>query len=674
MNKNFIENIKKATRVFALLSLLWLCFIILLSIYEIVVNGISHGFMKDTLTTLGANIINALGFWLKCNVLLYLPFLALSFVSIKFSKWFFYILSTVLLLIQIGLVQYSVKAMVPLGADFFGYSKADMKQTIGASGGVSIAMILTFVLFLAAYSFVLFIYRKRNITQIKIAAILPLLSIFYFFSSFSTNEVYLSLKTEYTRTLALNKPDFFFTQSYKHFFPIPVDEDIYSDSYSGDFGNSGKKSASFAYVDEEKYPFLHIDSTADVLSPFFNKSNKTPNIVILLVEGLGRAFTNDGAYLGNFTPFLDSLSKQSLYWKNFLSEGGRTFAVLPSVLGSLPFSKNGFCELGDNMPSYLSLLSLAKFNGYHTSFFYGGDSKFDNMGTFLKKSSIDAINDEPTFPDGYTKLPSKGNFSWGYGDKELFRRYFEVEKDNASQPQLNVVLTVSTHSPFLVNDQNVYEQRFEQRMQELNFTDSKKQSYQDYKGQYTTIMFTDDAIRNFFNEYKKRSDYANTIFLITGDHRMPEIPMSTKIDRYHVPLIIFSPLLNRTASFSSVSTHYDITPSLLSYLHRNYNFQRPTLATWMGSGLDTSRGFQNNHMYPLMQTKNDIIDFIMDDFHLNGDNLFSIKDNMGEEPIQDDDKKRQLMGEFNLFKNRNQKFINGSPLLPDSIYSKYFPR
>lgn len=321
MKKICIEKIKKATGAFSLLSLLWLFFIFLLSIYEIIANGISHGFMKDTLTTLGANIINALGFWLKSNVLVYFPFLIFYFISVRISIWFFYILSTVLLLIQIGLVQYSVKAMVPLGADFFGYSKADMKQTIGASGGVSITMIMTFVLFLAAYIFALFRYRKRNIMQMKVAAFFPLVSMIYFFSSFSSSEAYLSLKTEYSRTLALNKSDFFFSESYKHFFPTPMDDDIYSDSYSGDFGGSGKKMISFTYTDPEKYPFLHVDSTTDVLSPFFNKSNTTPNIVILLVEGLGRAFTNDGAYLGNFTPFLDSLSKQSLYWKNFLSEG-----------------------------------------------------------------------------------------------------------------------------------------------------------------------------------------------------------------------------------------------------------------------------------------------------------------------------------------------------------------
>ncbi|HYM92575.1 MAG TPA: LTA synthase family protein, partial [Chitinophagaceae bacterium] len=378
-------------------------------------------------------------------------------------------------------------------------------------------------------------------------------------------------------------------------------------------------------------------------------------------------------YLGNFTPFLDSLSKQSLYWKNFLSEGGRTFAVLPSLLGSLPFAKSGFCDLGENMPSHLSLLSLARHNGYHTAFFYGGDSKFDNMSLFLKKNAINAINDESTFPADYTKMPSRNGFSWGYGDNELFRRYFEVQKENSEQPQLNVLLTVSTHSPFLIDDQKKYQDEFEKRMQQLNFTENKKQASRNYKDQYSCIMFMDDAIRNFFEEYKKRNDFNNTIFIITGDHRMPEIPMSTKIDRFHVPLMIYSPLLNRKAGFSSVSTHFDITPSLLNFLHNNYGFEKPTLATWMGTGLDTSKAFENNHMYPLMQTKNDIVDFVMGNFHLNGEAVFTVSGDMDEEPVQDKDKYNQLLGEFTRFKNRNEKLINGAPLIPDSIYSKYFP-
>ncbi len=145
----------------------------------------------------------------------------------------------------------------------------------------------------------------------------------------------------------------------------------------------------------------------------------------------------------------------------------------------------------------------------------------------------------------------------------------------------------------------------------------------------------------FFAAYSKRADYKNTIFLITGDHRMPEIPMRTKIDRYHVPLILYSPLLRRRADFLSVSTHFDITPSLLAWLGHSYGLRRPSSSQWMGAGLDTARGFRNIHAYPMMQTKTDLVDFILGDFHLNGTRLFRLTYDMNEQPVTDDAEKNR---------------------------------
>jgi phosphoglycerol transferase MdoB-like AlkP superfamily enzyme len=476
---------------------------------------------------------------------------------------------------------------------------------------------------------------------------------------------------EYSNNLALNKSYFFFQSSYEHFFPSDESDDIYSGDYVYNLGDSSI--TRFRYIDQENYPFLHTTDSTDVLSPYFSKDNTPPNIVILLVEGLGRAFSNKGAYLGSFTPFIDSLSDHSLYWENFLSEGGRTFAVLPSLLSSAPFGKNGFGELGDAMPKHLSILNVLKKNGYNTSFYYGGDAKFDNMDPFLQKNAIDAINDEKTYPAGYTKMPaSASGFSWGYGDKELFRRYFET-KQPAGQPYASVVLTVSTHNPFLINEQSRYLQSVEERMSVLQFDETKKQQYRNYKMQYASILYMNDAVQEFISQYKKRPDFKNTVFIITGDHRMPEIPMITKIDRYHVPMLIYSPLLKRTAKFSSVSTHFDIAPSLLAWLKNGYGFQVPDTVSWMGSGLDTSRQFRNIHSYPIMQTKNDLVDFVAGGYLLNGGNLYKLDAKMGLDPVVDKDKERQMKSLFKRFKARNNAFTKNPQLVPGSILQKYTP-
>jgi uncharacterized sulfatase len=481
---------------------------------------------------------------------------------------------------------------------------------------------------------------------------------------------------EFSNNLVINKSQLFLSASFQHFFPSSNESDIYAENYMGGFqkANTDHTLAEMKYVDEKNFPFLHVtDSSADVLSPYFNKSYRAPNIVIILVEGLGRAFTNSGAYLGNFTPNVDSLTSKSLYWENFLSEGGRTFAALPSILSSLTFAKNGFNELGESMPKHFSLMNLLQQNGYRTSFYYGGDARFDNMSLFLSKNAVNSIMDETSFPASTIKMPQTNGFTWGYGDQELFQHYLKTNTDS-TKPSLSLILTVSTHNPFKINEQEKYLQRFEARMTELKFSESMKTQYRFYSYQYASILYTDEKIGDFIRAYQSRPDFKNTVFLITGDHRMPEIPMSSKIDRYHVPLIIYSPLLNRTAKFSSVSTHFDITPSLLAWLKHSYQLQLPDTVSWMGNGLDTSRSFRNRHAYPMMQTKTDIIDFVQGEWLINANVLYRINNKM-ELTLEDNQSKaNELKAGFERYKSKNDQFLSNLKLLPDSLLARYLPK
>jgi phosphoglycerol transferase MdoB-like AlkP superfamily enzyme len=665
-------RLKMATLSFSGIALTWLLLLFVLSLFEILFNAKTHEVPKNLFSVILWSLLEDLVFWITCLFKLYIIYLILALISSGFDKTTFKVFVALGVFAQVCLIMYFNASLLPLGADLYGYSAADIKQTLGASGGINFLSIVIFIVFIGVIAVALRFFPGKIKLSVNGAVGLLILSSVLMFTNPSVNAG--NLGSEFDNSLVINKLNFFYTSSIKHFFPAEEEVDIYADNYIGDYAGNKNKAERFNYVDETNYPFLHTDSSRDVLSPFFKPLSTPPNIVIILVEGLGRAFTNDGAYLGNFTPFIDSLSNKSLYWQNFLSEGGRTFAVLPSLLGSLPFAKNGFLEMDSQMPPHISLLSLLKYNGYHTSFYYGGDAGFDNMALFLKINKTDEINDEKTFPRGYQKLPATNGFSWGYNDKELFRHYFSTRPVQPAQsPQLSVILTVATHDPFKLNEQDTYLKRFEQRMTGLGFDEEKKNKYRNYQYQYASILYLDDALRSFFASYSKRSDYDKTIFLITGDHRMPEIPMSDKIDRYHVPLIIYSPMLKRTSQMASVSTHFDISPSLIAYLKHNFKLKGPSLVSFVGQGLDTSVSFQNLHQYPLMQTKNDMLDFVMDDYHLNGENLYKINRDLGEEPVTDNNKLNQLKSAFDQFKKRNTQLINGAKLIPDTIYQHYSP-
>ncbi|HXB44953.1 MAG TPA: sulfatase-like hydrolase/transferase [Puia sp.] len=658
--RGLLQKLLQAVKEAAVYSIVLLASMLIIKLYELIRNAQQFGVPKGFLKAVGFGIINDISFTLNLAIVPVGIYVLLFLLSKKIARFFFLTFSLVLIAIHAMLAEYFLETLVPLGADLLKYSLVDIKQTIGAAG-VSLTFIGAMILMLAFIIWLFVIIPKKLHLSTRLSCML--LGVFAIAAIVSTASITNKWKPgqEFSNNISLNKSYFFYSSCYRSLSANRKDD------LPLDGGVTLANATAFNYIDEQHYPFLHtVDPNADVLSPFFNKTSIPPNIVFIVVEGLGSAFSNKDAYLGSFTPFLDSLSGKSLYWKNFLSAGGRTFAMPPSIFSSLPFGKNGFLELGDRMKTHLSLFNVLQNNGYSSNFFYGGNAGFDNMNTFMKLNRTN-VYDEKTFSAAYTRMPaSNSGFSWGFGDEEVFKRYSEATSKMKS-PTCNVLLTLSTHSPFLIKDEDKYLQIFEQRMQTLEFSEAQKEEHRHYKSQYASILYLDNSIRNFINGYSKRTDFGNTIFIITGDHRMPEIPMSTKIDRYHVPLIIFSPLLKRSQVFGAVCTHFDITPSLLSLFSHKYNFKVPTIATWMGQGLDTAHAFRNIGSYPLMHTKNEVTDYLMDGYMLNGEDLYKLNDNMDLEPVNDEVEKGKLMAAFTRFKQKNNKFANNNLIMPDSL-------
>ncbi len=602
-----------------------------------------------------------------------LPFLFLPFFFVYLTTgtmrpryWAFGAGGSIVIVLYALLVKYFATTLVPLGSDLFGYSLNDIAVTV--KGGTTldpitlVLIILPPALFWATLAFVSTRKPLKSFTAFMLlgAGIMMTLTV----SALPAGTVF---KSELSYNLAVNKVAFFSRESYLYF----------SHSAKGPVKNiapnKGKRpdnGIGFKYVNPE-YPFLRTDETPDVLGPFFNvDSTRPPNIVFILVEGLGKAFSGPNAYLGSFTPFLDDLSEKSLYWENFLASQGRTFAALPSILASLPYAEQGFNDLGQRMPNQLSLMSILKHNGYRIKFYYGSDLNFDNERMFLQRQGVHVMVGIDDYEKKYAKSPGT---SWGYADRELMMKSIEMDTHDSQQPYLAFIQTTSMHTSYSIPDQERYLKLFEERMDRLGLDASHKERHRPYGKIYSTIMYTDDALRFFFEQYAKLPAYGNTLFIITGDHRLPEIPMSTKIDRFHVPLIIFSPLLKRAAHFQSISSHLDITPSLTAFLKKNYHIDAPSVVTWVGSGLDTDPSFRNVHNYPLKHTKTNLIDYISGMYFIDQDILFSIGKSMDLEPIQDEGKKNQLIAEFNQYKILNDRFTHDLKLIPDSVYEQYRP-
>ena len=370
----------------------------------------------------------------------------------------------------------------------------------------------------------------------------------------------------------------------------------------------------------ENYPFLHKKNEGSSLAPFFELKETPPNLVFIIVESLSSPYSGKYAENASFTPFLDSLAEHSLYFPNFLATAQRTFAVLPSVLGSLPHGNRGFTALKNNYPNFYSLPEYLVSNGYEGTFFYGGRAAFDDMNAFVKNTGFNTIIDREEYNyEGTSYQTSIDPVPFGIGDRALFRNSWgEIEK-RVKGPRFDVYLTLSMHYPFLFEDQQYYRDKAEKIIQSVEYSDESTYfKMKKYAKELSSFLYTDDVLKQFFSKYATKKEFDNTIFIILGDHMMSEIPQKDEIEKYRAPCMIYSPLLKRRKEVHAVNTQLDITPSLLALFESTYNWKSPSNVHWLGQDFDTLGTFRNERTVAFMMNNRTMKDFMHNGYFVDG--------------------------------------------------------
>ncbi|WP_317619456.1 sulfatase-like hydrolase/transferase [Empedobacter stercoris] len=607
--------------------------------------------------------VHNIDFALDSIFIVSLIYFLLQFYSIGWAKKWVIFAYSFLIVANIGLIKYFETTLNLLGSDLFLYTFDELKLIIGASGVMNVTNIILSLVVISLLTLIFTYSYKLKIKQKYLQFPLIVLSLFAIIIPINLF-VKDAENDEFSSNLVLSKSSYFFSNSLEQFAEDKITEIDFLNANS-----TAKNQDNRNYPDKENYPFLYQDDNQNFFAKQFNLSTEKPNVVFIVIEGLGRAYSNDGAYLGSFTPYIDQLSKKSLYWENGLSTTGRTYGVLPALTGSLPFAENGFMEQ-NNLPQHFNLYNLLKSNGYKTGYFYGGDADFDFMSKYLYYSQVETIIDEDDYGNDYAKIPSNNGFSWGYDDHSVFKKYLTIQKEDG-QPYFNVLMTLATHSPFLINNVEKYNKQFDKLVETRNYDATTLATIKKYKQQLVTFLSVDDALKNFFETYQKRSDFNQTIFVITGDHRMPEVPMETKIDRFHVPIIVYSPLLKSPKKMSNIVTHFDIAPTFATYFRDSYRMNLPHHVTWMGQNLENGKSNFRKQGVPLMQNKNILDDYVFENYHLSGGKLYRIEKNLTEDLEQNSKMEDELKNRMKSFKTKNHSLKNIQKMVPDSIFNRY---
>ncbi|MBP7101871.1 MAG: sulfatase-like hydrolase/transferase [Bacteroidales bacterium] len=445
-------------------------------------------------------------------------------------------------------------------------------------------------------------------------------------------------------------------------------------SYNNNFINAFLSEFPNWNIPDSLYPLEREDGIPNVLGPYFEESKTPPNIVVIVVESLGRDWSGDTPDGISFTPFLDSLSKTGLYWKNCITTTSRSFGAVPAITGSLPYGMKGF-QFG-NMPKHNSLISILNDNNYQTNAFYGGDFSFDCISEYLLAQKIDYMS--PFYQEYKTNKTqeTKGNW-WGYFDDVMFDKSMEVLNSRKNNSNLfNLFITITAHEDLKLKDDNKQKHYISMVKAQIDKLPQEKQKkYRMHVLRIAATMYSDDCLRTFFHTYSQRADFSNTIFVITGDHASG-LNIKNRLSYHHVPLLIWSPLLSTHNSFPALITHNDITPSLISLLKNNYHLQTPEFVHWISDGLDTSSSFRMQSKMLFLTYSREIREFLYDNYYYHDANqtenetIYIVDENLSMKACSNDSLLKILREKMNVYKYINNYTYHADRLTKNPVYKE----
>ncbi|MEO6189134.1 MAG: hypothetical protein ABIO44_01015, partial [Saprospiraceae bacterium] len=330
----------------------------------------------------------------------------------KNKLFIFDVILVILCIAHLVILEYFFYQMEPLDVFVLGHTPSEMAFSLNTSSisfkRLFIGLIVTILILIIG----LYYSKKLNVNSSRIRSIRIFgfigLIVFFLIDTFG--------KIPVASDLIKCKSYYFYANILKHGTNKMFDLDIptFANKYQEEF--SGKD-----YISKD-YPFLHKFENENKLGNYLNSFERSPNIMVLITESLSEYFIHPIRGI-EFMPFLDSLSKASLYWPNHLSVGERSFAVNPAINAAVPYGETGFSLL-EVYPYHFSLVNILKKNNYYTSFYYGQGSWFHNKNHFYTFNNIDRIIDKNVFDTIFEKVlvGDEKNF-WGFNDLDLFNQY-----------------------------------------------------------------------------------------------------------------------------------------------------------------------------------------------------------------------------------------------------------
>ncbi len=279
--------------------------------------------------------------------------------------------------------------------------------------------------------------------------------------------------------------------------------------------------------------------TADSINP------NPPNVVLVIMESMSAAKMSRHGNSNHLTPFLDSLSMQSLYFENIYTAGKHTFNGIFGSLFSFPALYRQHPM--KNIRKQHGLGTILHQQGYGTIYFTTHDGQFDNVEGFLMANDFDRVVSQSDYPAEMVKT------TLGVPDDYLFRFAMPIvdQMHQQGKPFFAAFMTASDHGPFYIPEY---------------FTPQHEET------RLGIVEYADWSLKQLIRMAATKPWFDNTIFIFVADHGAPlTATYDLSLDYFHSPLIFYAPgLFTQPETFDCIGGQIDLGPTLMGLLQLPY--------------------------------------------------------------------------------------------------------
>ncbi|MFC0188274.1 LTA synthase family protein [Fictibacillus aquaticus] len=289
---------------------------------------------------------------------------------------------------------------------------------------------------------------------------------------------------------------------------------------------------------------------------------KGKNVFLISVESTQNFVINETVNGKEITPFLNDLISDSYYFPNFYHQTGQgktsdSEFLLDNSLYPLPSGAVFFTHAQNQ---FNATPELIKKHGYESAVLHANNKSFWNRDIMY-----DSLGYDKFFSLKDYEVTPENSIGWGLKDKEFLQQSIP-HIQSMKKPFYAKFITLTNHFPFTLDEEDEY-------IPEWTSDDGTVNRY------FTTVRYTDEALKEFFESVKQAGLYKDSIFILYGDHygisenHNPamsqflgkEITPFESVQLQKVPLIIHMPG-QKGKVMETVGGQIDLKPTIMHLL------------------------------------------------------------------------------------------------------------